>query len=165
MTAALRVEAAAEVTTGKVQRRGGDRRSEKARSTGNVPIDPQANRAKAAGISVRTQRKLDRLAKVRPDLLAEVRTGRLSAHAAALKAGIIRKDERAGSSDAPDQPPWRTVREALDRLVGCPVSVERLAADIPLHRVASMARNARAAIPLLAALGPTAWTSEPRWRL
>jgi hypothetical protein len=59
---------------------------------------------------------------------------------------------RAGSPAAPDRPPWRVVREALDRLAGCPVPVERLAADIPLHRVASMARNARAAIPLLAAL-------------
>jgi hypothetical protein len=59
---------------------------------------------------------------------------------------------RTGSPDAPDRPPWRTVREALDRVAGCPVPVERLAADIPLHRVASMARNARAAITLLAVL-------------
>jgi hypothetical protein len=58
--------------------------------SGNLPEQTQPARAAAAGVSVRTQRKLDRLANVRPDLLEEVRAGRLSAHAAAREAGIIK---------------------------------------------------------------------------
>jgi hypothetical protein len=50
----------------------------------------QQERADRAGVSVRTQRKLDHLANVRPDLLGEVRGGRLSAHAAAREAGIVK---------------------------------------------------------------------------
>jgi hypothetical protein len=149
MTAALRVTAAAGATTGKVLPSG-----KVNQWSGTLPSQTQRARAEAAGISVRTQRLLDRLAKVRPDLLDEVRAGRLSAHRAALEAGIISMTTgaaRAGSPDASDRPPWRTVREALDRLAGCPVPVERLAADIPLHRANRMAANARKAIPLLAA--------------
>jgi hypothetical protein len=84
-----------------------------------------------------------------------VRTGRLSAHAAALEAGIVGMttgDVRAGSSNAPDRPPWRTVREAIDRLAGCPVPVEGLASTVPFYRVASLARTARTASQLLTAL-------------
>jgi hypothetical protein len=149
MTAALRIEAAAGATTGEVLPSG-----KVNQWSGTLPSQTQRARAEAAGISVRTQRKLDRLARDRPDLLAEVRAGRLSAHRAALEAGIVKAtgDERAGSSDVPDRPPWRTVREALDSLVSCPVPVEQLARTIPLHRADRMAANARKAIPLLAAL-------------
>jgi hypothetical protein len=154
MTAALRVEAAAKATTGEVLPVHGfvaERRE------GRQIADPdsQAARAKAAGVSVRSQRMLDRLARDRPDLLAEVKAGRMSAHRAALEAGIVSKateDERAGRSDAPDRPPWRTVREALDRLVGCPVTAEALVRTIPLYRVPRMAANARKASELLADL-------------
>jgi hypothetical protein len=149
MTAALRVTAAAGATTGKVLPSG-----KVNQWSGTLPSQTQRARAEAAGISVRTQRLLDRLAKVRPDLLDEVRAGRLSAHRAALEAGIIGMttgDARAGGPDG-DRPPWQAVREALDRLAGCPLPAERLAADIPLHRVAGMARNARKASELLADL-------------
>jgi hypothetical protein len=147
MTTALRIEAAARATTGAVlpAHVHPDEQSSHHR---------QAERASRAGISTRSQRLLDRLAKVRPDLLDEVRAGRLSAHRAALEAGIIGMttgDARAGSPDG-DRPPWQAVREALDRLAGCPLPAERLAADIPLHRVAGMARNARKASELLADL-------------
>jgi hypothetical protein len=148
MSAALRIEAAAEATTGEVL-------PAHVHPDGQLSHHRQTERASRAGISVRTQRKLDRLARVRPDLLTEVRAGRMSAHRAALEAGIVgqaTEDERAGSSDAPDRPPWRTVREALDSLVSCPVPVEQLARTIPLHRADRMAANARKAITLLSTL-------------
>jgi hypothetical protein len=150
MTAALRVTAAAGTTTGEVLPSG-----KVNQWSGILPSQTQRARAEAAGISERTQRKLDRLARDRPDLLAEVRAGRLSAHRAALEAGIVSKateDERAGSSDAPDQPPWRTVRQALGLLADCQLPVERLVELTPFYRVASMAANARRASELLAAL-------------
>jgi hypothetical protein len=55
---------------------------------GNLPKS-QGRRAEAAGISERTQRNLDALARRAPALLDEVRAGRLSAHAAAVQAGIV----------------------------------------------------------------------------
>jgi hypothetical protein len=148
MTAALRIEAAAGATTGAVLPGG-----KVNQWSGILPDQTQRARAEAAGISERTQRKLDRLARVRPDLLEKVRAGRMSAHRAALEAGIVKAtgDARA-SPAAPDRPPWQAVREALDRLAGCRLPAEQLAADIPLHRVAGMARNARAASGFLAAL-------------
>jgi hypothetical protein len=51
----------------------------------------QKQRAEESGVSVYTQRKLDRLARERPDLLAEVKAGRLSAHAAAVEAEIVKR--------------------------------------------------------------------------
>jgi hypothetical protein len=69
MTAALRVTAAAKAATGEVL-------PAHIHPDGQSSHHRQTERASRAGISVRTQRKLDRLAKVRPDLLAEVRTGR-----------------------------------------------------------------------------------------
>jgi hypothetical protein len=86
-----RVAKAAEATTGEVlpravglnQHTGEDRYRQIAGTT-------QQARAKAAGISTRTQRTLDRLAKVRPDLLDEVKAGHLSAHRAALEAKIVK---------------------------------------------------------------------------
>jgi hypothetical protein len=71
----------------------GPTQEDRAASIGNLPIGHQADRAVAAGISLRTQRKLDRLARERPDLLDEVRSGRLSAHGAALAAGIVKPPE------------------------------------------------------------------------
>lgn len=49
----------------------------------------QSSRAKSNGISDRTQRKLDRLAKDRPDLLAKVNAGDVSVNKAAIEAGIV----------------------------------------------------------------------------
>ena len=50
----------------------------------------QSARADSNGISDRTQRKLDRLAKDRPDLLQRVKAKELSVQAAAIEAGIIK---------------------------------------------------------------------------
>lgn len=51
---------------------------------------PQQAWAESNGISSRTQRKLDRLARDRPDLLERVQHGEQSAHRATVEAGIIR---------------------------------------------------------------------------
>ena len=69
-------------------KRGGDRKSEEYKSTGNLPVDNQSARAESNGISDRTQRKLDRLAKDRPDLLQRVKDKELSIQAAAIEADI-----------------------------------------------------------------------------
>ena len=153
MTTALRIEAAAGATTGEVLAAVGFVAE---RQKGRQIRDPrsQATRAKENGVSTYTQRKLDALARKRPDLLDEVRAGRLSAHRAALEAGIIGMttgDARA-SPDAPDRPPWQAVREALDSLVGCRLPAEALARTIPLHRANRMAANARKASELLSTL-------------
>ena len=50
----------------------------------------QSTRAESNGVSQYTQRKLDRLAKDRPDLLNRVKAGELSVQAAAIKAGIVK---------------------------------------------------------------------------
>ncbi len=50
----------------------------------------QVSRAESNGVSDRTQRKLDRLAKDRPDLLQRVKAKELSVQAAAIEAGIIK---------------------------------------------------------------------------
>ena len=49
----------------------------------------QVSRAESNGVSDRTQRKLDRLAKDRPDLLQRVKAKELSVQAAAIEAGIV----------------------------------------------------------------------------
>lgn len=54
----------------------------------------QSSRAKQNGVSRRTQIKLDRLAKDRPDLLAKVKFGELSVNAAAMEAGIVKAPSR-----------------------------------------------------------------------
>lgn len=51
----------------------------------------QSDRAGVNGVGVVTQRKLDALARHAPDLLEEVKAGRMSAHAAALKAGLVKQ--------------------------------------------------------------------------
>lgn len=82
--------AAARKTTGEVLPRGGDQKSEKRKSIGNLPIDTQTARATQNGISPRTQRKLDRLARDYPPLLEKVQRGELSVHRAAQEAGFVK---------------------------------------------------------------------------
>lgn len=93
-------------------KRGGDRKSEEYKSSGNFPIDnTQSSRADSNGISDRTQRKLDRLAKDRPDLLDRVKAKELSVQAAAIEAGIVK---------APD------VMELAKRAIGKMTTAQRL---------------------------------------
>jgi hypothetical protein len=99
--AAERVAAAAAVVAPEeIGNPGGDRRSEVFQSRGKLPLDPvpvpqpvpQAERAERAGIGERTQRKLDKLARERPDLHVQVAAGVKSAQAAAIEAGFeVRK--------------------------------------------------------------------------
>jgi hypothetical protein len=84
MTAGQRVEAAA--GTARATSQG-------ERSDTSQILRGQKQRAEEAGVSVYTQRKLDRLARERPDLLEAVKTGRLSAHAAAVEAKIVKQRE------------------------------------------------------------------------
>jgi hypothetical protein len=151
MSTALRVEAAARATTGEVLLSG-----KVNQWSGNSPDQTQPARARAAGISVRTQRLLDRLAKVRPDLLDEVRAGRLSAYRAAVEAGIVKEaaeaEHAAVVADGSDRGHWHAIRAALDGLAGCPIPVERLVELTPTHRLARMASTARAASRIAADL-------------
>lgn len=55
-----------------------------------MPHYTRHEKAEAAGIGERTQRKLDALARQAPELLEQVKEGRLSAHAAAIEAGIVK---------------------------------------------------------------------------
>ncbi len=71
----------------------------------------QSARADSNGISDRTQRKLDRLAKDRPDLLDRVKAKELSVQAAAIEAGIVK---------APD------VMELAKRAIGKMTTAQRL---------------------------------------
>lgn len=50
----------------------------------------QVDRARARGVSLDTQKKLDRLARDFPSLHAQVAAGELSCHRAAVQAGIVR---------------------------------------------------------------------------
>lgn len=106
LAAAKRVQKAALVTTGKVMSEGRPK-------LGNLPSFSQRERASQNGVSPRTQRRLDAIARQRPDLLEEVRAGRLSANRAALEAGIDREPsaferlqraiERFGSELTPEE--------------------------------------------------------------
>jgi DNA modification methylase len=80
-TTAWKVAKAARLTTGDVLPA---HRPE----VGKLPRSARA-RAAAAGISERTQRTLDRLAREHPDLFAQVQAGTLSAHGAAVEAGFV----------------------------------------------------------------------------
>ena len=71
----------------------------------------QSARADSNGISDRTQRKLDRLAKERPDLLDRVKAKELSVQAAAIEAGIVK---------APD------IMEVAKRAIGKMTTAQRL---------------------------------------
>jgi len=69
-----RVAEAAKQTTGEVLPRGGDKRSEDAQSIADSAIDlSQKDRAKENGISLDSQKKLDVVARERPDLHAQVK--------------------------------------------------------------------------------------------
>jgi hypothetical protein len=149
VTAALRVTAAARATTGEVLPVAGfvaERRE------GRQIRDPrsQAARARENGVSTHTQRTLDALARHRPDLLEAVRAGELSAHRAAIEAGIVGK--ATDRADSPDRQPWQDMREAVERLVACPLPVEQIAASVPFYRIPGMARSARAASEALLVL-------------
>src|SRR5262249_12415683 len=78
-----RVQHAARHTSGTVQPLGNSRGRQ-------VRDSEQAERARQRGVSGHTQHKLDRTAKLRPDLLEQVQRGELSVHAAALAAGIVK---------------------------------------------------------------------------
>lgn len=85
-TAQERRTAAAKATIGEVR----PAHRVKDKEACNLHTSSQEERAQQAGISRRTQIKLDRLARERPDLLEEVKAGRLSAHGAAIEAGIVK---------------------------------------------------------------------------
>lgn len=82
------VKAAAQKTTGKVLPADGSVNPGNARQfVGHT----QPERAATNGVGVVTQRKLDALARRAPDLFAAVKGGRMSAHAAAKAAGIVKE--------------------------------------------------------------------------
>lgn len=85
---------AAERLDAKETKRGGDRGSNQ-HGTWEAKSDfvfasSQSVRAKSNGVHRDTQRKLDRLAKDRPDLLELVKSNEMSVHAAAKAAGIVK---------------------------------------------------------------------------
>ena len=72
-------------------KRGGDRGVNQHgtwEANANFANASQSERAKSNGVSHYTQRKLDRLAKDRPDLLERVKSKELSVQAAAIEADI-----------------------------------------------------------------------------
>ena len=73
----------------KETKRGGDMKSEESKRKLHNDSS-QSARAESNAVSRRTQVKLDRLAKDRPDLLARVKAKELSVQAAAIEAGIIK---------------------------------------------------------------------------
>jgi hypothetical protein len=86
------VPQAAQHTTGEVLPRGGDQKSEERKSTGNFPVDRvQSVRARSVGVSDRTQRKLDKIARTHPELLDQIKDGKLSVHRACIQAGHIKE--------------------------------------------------------------------------
>lgn len=87
-TIEARIAKAAADTTGEVQQRGGDRKSEAAKSKSTVDFDSKADRAAVNGVSRFTQHRIDRIARERPDLKAEIVAGRLSVKKAAQIAGF-----------------------------------------------------------------------------
>ena len=72
-------------------KQGGDRKSDEYKSKCNLHNDNQSDRAKENNVSRRTQIKLDRLAKDRPDLLERVCSGELKVNTAAKLAGIVKQ--------------------------------------------------------------------------
>lgn len=87
-------QAAGEVLANPNVKRGGDRgvnQHGQWEANGKFPIATQVDRAESNGVSDRTQRKLDRLAKERPDLLARVKAGEMKVNRAAIEAGIVKK--------------------------------------------------------------------------
>jgi hypothetical protein len=86
-----RVRLAAEATTGETLPRGGDKKSEEWKSIGKLPIDRQPARAASNGISERSQRKLDRLARDFPEQHERVKAGEVSVNRACIEVGIARR--------------------------------------------------------------------------
>ncbi len=80
--AALRVEQAAEQTSGETLPRGGDRKSENHKSMYPGYIDLQSERAERAGISRATQARLDYLARNAPELHEAVKRREIGARPA-----------------------------------------------------------------------------------
>lgn len=87
MTASERIVFASKATTGEVLPRGNPALFANRQF---ADLETQPERAAAAGVSERTQRKLDRLARERPELLERVQAGLLSVHRAAVEAGFVK---------------------------------------------------------------------------
>lgn len=96
-----RVKAAAEAATSEVLPRG------QPKVMSNCDITSQGERAAENGVSRYTAWKHARLARERPDLLEDVRAGRMSTHAAAVAAGIVRQPS-----------PLEKAQRAFERLEG-----------------------------------------------
>jgi len=97
----------------------------------------QTMRAAGSAISRRTQQHLDALARRRPDLLDEVRSGRLSAHRAAIQAGIVNHGSFDGLYEAVIEPwlgKYPELREIVGRYQRGEISVEDGVAQIELGR-------------------------------
>lgn len=96
-----RIRAAAEATTGDVLPSDGSVHPGNARKFSELT---QSKRGAKAGVSDRTQRKLDRLKREFPELHAEIVAGRMSVHRAAVEAGIdhptvsVRTDDPAAAA-------------------------------------------------------------------
>jgi hypothetical protein len=118
MTAAEeRIAEAAAATTGEVltsrqphrgqparDRRGaGTTSSASRRGNRHFAGSSQPARAKANEVSGRTQRKLDELARLRPDLLERVRARELSVHRACVQAGFGRDQTPLEKAQAADR--------------------------------------------------------------
>ena len=100
----------------RIEREAGKRIEARETKQGNnqhrkISDTTQSARADSNGVSQYTQRKLDRLAKDRPDLLERVKTKELSVQAAAIEAGIVK---------APD------VMELAKRAIGKMTTAQRL---------------------------------------
>ena len=85
-----RIEAAAQNTKLEDnQNQGGDHKSS-ADIKAQIGLCSAASRAEANGVSRYTQQKLDKLARVAPEMLERVQSGALSCHRACILAGIVR---------------------------------------------------------------------------
>lgn len=85
-----KIAEAARATTGEVLPARGDHRSEQSECKLH-PEQKAAARAAQAGVSVRTQRKLDALARKAPGQLGRVRAGEVSVHRACVEAGLVKE--------------------------------------------------------------------------
>jgi hypothetical protein len=88
------VQQAAINTTGEVLPRGnptGTNQHGTKKEIGNFPVSTQPVRASQNGVTNRTQRKLDRLARDFPSLHEEVKSGQSSVHGAYIQAGLAKR--------------------------------------------------------------------------
>jgi hypothetical protein len=69
-------------------KRGGDRKSEEARSNDKLSIDSQPDRARTNSVGIVTQRKLDKLHDQRPELFARVEPAEVSSRWWGLAGGL-----------------------------------------------------------------------------